>query len=300
VVVTQGGGPVGGVGVTAVLVAGARAAESGRADRLFEDAFAGAFVEAASAGSASMARELGHGSPDEAVNEARRNSIAVRTRFFDDYLMAATGGGRRQVVLLAAGLDARAFRLGWPEGIRLWELDLPEVFAFKEQVLGGLDARAGCERSVVAVDLREDWPRALRAAGFDLGAPTAWLVEGLLMYLDEGERDLLLERVGALSSPRSRLALDHAPGFFARPTVTSSDDPRGEEAAARFAALAAAAASDASLVEPAAWLGRHGWRAEVEAPAALLERYGRPVPEQLQQQGAAGTPRSWIAMAERG
>src|SRR5690606_10582605 len=131
------------------------------------------------------------------------------------YLLSAARAGCHQVVLLAAGLDARAFRLPWPTGVRLWEADLPEVFAFKEPVLADRGATPLCERTVVPVDLREDWTRTLREdAGFDPHQPTAWLIEGLLMYLDEGERNLLLERVGALSSAGSRIELDHRSGFF--------------------------------------------------------------------------------------
>jgi methyltransferase (TIGR00027 family) len=289
--------PLSGLGRTAILVAGARATESARPDRLFDDPFARAFVEAASAASRAIAQAL-QGSPDEAVNQARRDSAAIRTRFCDDYLLAAARAGCRQVVLLAAGLDARAFRLPWPAGIRLWELDLPGVFAFKERVLADRGATPGCERTVVPADLREDWPHALRDAGFDPVRPTAWLIEGLLMYLDEGERDRLLDRVGALSCAGSRIALDHAPGFFSTPSVTSTDDPSGDRAAARFAALAAAASSNPSLTEPVEWLGRHGWRADVHDPAALFAQHGRPVPA-MRQTASAGNARSWMATAMR-
>jgi methyltransferase (TIGR00027 family) len=288
-----------GLAVTAILVAGARAAETARADRLFEDPFARVFLQAASDASAAVAHTLTQGSPDEAVNEARSNAIAVRTRFFDDYLLAAASSGCRQVVLLAAGLDARAFRLRWAAATRLWELDTPEVFAFKERALSDCGAIPGCARTVLPIDLRNDWPAALRDAHFDPTAAAAWLIEGLLMYLDESERDLLLDRVVALSSPGSRLALDHAPGFFSPPAVTSDEDPAGDRSALRFAALSSAASSDPSLIEPAEWLRRHGWRAEVEEPASLLVKHGRPVPAQLQRVAAAGAPRSWIATAER-
>jgi methyltransferase (TIGR00027 family) len=294
---TQSADPLPGLGLTAILVAGARATESARPDRLFEDPFARAFVAAASAASPTIARALAQGSPDEAVNQARRDSVAVRTRFCDDYLLAAARSGCRQVVLLAAGLDARAFRLPWPEGVRLWELDMPEVFAFKERVLADRGATPGCERTVIPADLREDWPHLLSDAGFNPGQSTAWLIEGLLMYLDEGERDLLLDRVGGLSSAASRIALDHRPGFFSPPPVTSTDDASGDRAAARFAALAAAAATDPSLTAPEAWLGGHGWRAKVEEPAAIFARNGRPVPAQLQP--ATGAAHSWMATAER-
>jgi methyltransferase (TIGR00027 family) len=268
---------------------------------LFDDPFARKFAEAASAASPALAEALAQGSGDPAVNQARQDSIAVRTRFFDDYLVAAAGSGCRQVVLVAAGLDVRAFRLGWPEGVRLWEIDMPEVFAFKERVLADCGAIAGCARTVIAADLREDWPHKLLEnfdLPFDPGLATAWLIEGLMMYLDEAERDLLLDRVGALSGAGSRIALDHSPGFFARPTLTSPEDPSGARAAVRFAALAAAAASDRSLTAPKEWLAGHGWRAKVEDPAAIFARYGRRVPAQLKP-AAAGLARAWMATGMR-
>jgi len=245
-----------------------------------------------------IAQALAQGSGDEAINQARRDSVAIRTRFYDGYLLAAAFSGHRQAVLLAAGLDARAFRLSSPEGVRLWELDMPELFAFKERVLADRCATPGCERTVVRADLRQAWPPTLREAGFNSDQPTAWLIEGLLMYLDESERDLLLDRVGALSSAGSRIALDHRSGFFSTPRITSADDPSGDSAAARFAALAAAASSDPSLTAPEKRLNRHGWRAKVEPPAWIFARHGRPVPVQLQA-AAAGAARSWIATAER-
>jgi methyltransferase (TIGR00027 family) len=289
--------PLSGLGLTGILVAGARAAESARRDRLIDDPLAGAFVEAARAASPRIARVLEESSGDETINQVRRDAIAVRTRYFDEYLLSATRSGSRQVVLLAAGLDARAYRLRWREGVRLWELDMPEVFAFKERVLSARGATPGCERRVVPVDLREAWPAALVQAGFEPSTSTAWLIEGLLMYLDEGERDLLLDRVSLLSSAGSRLALDHRGGFISTPTLTSADDVKGDRAAARFAALAAAAGSDLSLTEPAEWLRRHGWRGQLDDPAEALVRYGRSVPMALRT--AASSPRGWIARAER-
>jgi methyltransferase (TIGR00027 family) len=290
--------PLPGLGLTAILVAGARATESARPDRLFDDTFARAFVEAASAASPAVAEALARGPADDEVNQARIDSIAVRTRFCDDYLLGATRSGCRQVVLLAAGLDARAFRLPWPAGVRLWEVDMPEVFAFKEQVLAHCGATPLCERTVVTADLRVDWLHTLADAGFNPDQPTAWLIEGLLMYLDEAERDFLLDRVGRVSSAGSRLALDHRAGFFSPPRITSSDDTSGDRAAARFAALEAAAPSDPSLTAPKEWLSGHGWRAKVAEPATLFARHGRPLPAQLRS-APAGAAHSWMATAER-
>lgn len=283
--------PLPGLGLTALLVAGARARERARAAPLFDDPFAQVFVDAASAGSPALAQALRQGSGDPAIDQARRDAVAVRTRFCDASLLAATEAGCRQVVLLAAGLDARAFRLAWPSGLRLWELDVPAVFAWKEPVLAAQGALPACERRVLPVDLRQDWPAALRGAGFDPAAPSAWLIEGLLMYLDEEERDRLLSGVSALAAAGSRLTLDHAAGFLARPALESPEDPQGAAAAERLAALAARAASDPSLAEPAGWLARHGWRADVHDAHDLQARHGRP--------GRPGGPRRWLARCER-
>ncbi|HEU5023247.1 MAG TPA: SAM-dependent methyltransferase [Bryobacteraceae bacterium] len=290
---TQPVDPVRGLGLTAILVTGARAAESARPGGLFDDPLAPIFIESARAASPNIAQALA-GSPDEGVNQARRDSVAVRTRFCDDYLLAAAQSGCRQIVLLAAGLDARAFRLPWPGGTRLWEIDMPDVFAFKERVIANRGATPACERTVIPADLREDWPPALIDAGFRPAQPAAWLIEGLLMYLDEGERDLLMNRVGAISAAGSRIALDHRGGFFSPPPVTTADDPSGAKAAVRFASLAAAASSDPSLTAPEAWFASHGWRANVLDAAAIFMRYDRPVPPQTQP-----ATRAWMATAER-
>jgi methyltransferase (TIGR00027 family) len=113
------------------------------------------------------------------------------------------------VVILAAGLDTRAFRLTWPAGVRLFELDTPEVLTFKEQVLAERDATLACQRVAISTDLRQDWPAAVVQAGFHSGEPTAWLAEGLLMYLTQDECDQLLDRIGQLSAPGSRLAIEY-------------------------------------------------------------------------------------------
>lgn len=200
------GGLPAGVGKTALGVAAVRAAESRRADRLFDDPYAEAFL-AAAPGAFDIEQRAGAG--EMASWGAAFSSHAVtRTRFFDDYLLAATAGGIGQVVLLAAGLDTRAFRLPWPDDVRLFELDLPDVLAFKERVLVERSAVAGCERTAIAVDLRTNWAVPLRRAGLATAEATAWLAEGLLIYLSESEAVTLLDRVGALSAAGSRVAFE--------------------------------------------------------------------------------------------
>jgi methyltransferase (TIGR00027 family) len=138
--------------------------------------------------------------------------LAVRSKFFDDVLSAAAGNGVRQLVILAAGLDTRAFRLDWARGTTVYEIDASMVLEFKDAVLAAHGAVPGCERRTVAADLREDWPAALIQAGFDPAMPTAWLAEGLFPYLPDEAIDALLGHVHALSVPGSLIALEHLPG----------------------------------------------------------------------------------------
>jgi methyltransferase (TIGR00027 family) len=139
------------------------------------------------------------------------DNMAVRTKFFDEFFLDATNAGIKQAVILASGLDARAYRLQWPAGTVVYEVDQPQVIEFKSRTLADLGAAPTAERRVVAIDLREDWPAALRAAGFDPAQPTAWSAEGLLGYLPPDAQDRLLDTITELSAPGSRLATESAP-----------------------------------------------------------------------------------------
>jgi methyltransferase (TIGR00027 family) len=257
-------GNVSGVSRTAIGVAWLRAKEHARLDRLFEDPYAGAFVRRARD---TLARETGS-SRGGALGELFGLHVVLRTRFYDDYLLAAAEAGCRQVVILAAGLDARAFRLAWPAHTRLFELDLPDLLEFKEQVLAGHTPRA--ERTVIPVDLREDWPAALTGAGFRRDEPTAWLIEGLLVYLSPDEASALLTAVGDLSAPGSRLACEH----------------RGKGSEQLLAKVAATPEMHGVLAmwkgglgtELAGWLTGAGWRVRTHDGEALAARYGRDDP----------------------
>lgn len=241
-----------GVSETAVGAAWVRARESARPDRLFDDPYASAFVAAAGADYTSGGRDL------------FSDHMAFRTRFFDDYLV---GSGRRQVVLLAAGLDSRAYRLGWAQGTRLFELDLPALLAFKDGVLGGIGAEAACERVVVPADLREDWPGALRAAGFDPAEPTAWLAEGLLIYLDASAAAGLLTRVGELSAPGSSLSFEHDAAAAERLIERARTMPKLMRVSRLW---------KGGLGEDAGtWLRARGWSTRTVERSALATRYGR-------------------------
>ncbi|WIM86119.1 class I SAM-dependent methyltransferase [Candidatus Mycobacterium wuenschmannii] len=157
--------------------------------------------------------------------------MAVRTRFYDDYFVNATrDDGIRQAVILAAGLDVRAYRLPWPDGTVVYEVDLPEVIEFKTSTLRGLGAEPTAERRTVAVDLRDDWPAALRAAGFDPQAPSAWSAEGLVVYLPPEAQDALFGNVTALSAAGSQVASEFVPDttIFADPRWRAHHDRMSE------------------------------------------------------------------------
>ena len=209
------------VGVTATMVAAARAVAT-RAERpLINDPFAEPLVRAV--GVDLLTRlATGEVSPDE-LNDAHdgatgsagamsrmADNMAVRTKFFDEFFLEATRAGIKQAVILASGLDARAYRLAWPVGTVVYEVDQPQVIDFKSRTLADLGAAPSADRRVVAVDLRDDWPAALRTAGFDPAQPTAWSAEGLLGYLPPEAQDRLLDTITELSAPGSRLAVESA------------------------------------------------------------------------------------------
>ncbi|MEC4763432.1 class I SAM-dependent methyltransferase [Mycobacterium sherrisii] len=200
------------VGATATMVAASRALASREPDPLLDDRFAEPLVRAV--GHPFFTRMLDGDIPldDEDMPLTARQrceQIAVRTRFFDNFFRAATESGIRQAVILAAGLDARAYRLSWPAGTVVFEVDQPEVIVFKDTTLAQLGAQPAAERRAVSVDLRDDWPAALRANFFDPGIPTAWIAEGLLPYLPPDAQDRLLDHITALSAPESRLATEN-------------------------------------------------------------------------------------------
>jgi methyltransferase (TIGR00027 family) len=242
-----------------------RARESGRADRLFNDRYAQVFLDAALGPFPAAGNGLANGPfPASADGIAFYARAAVRTRFFDDYLSAAVTAGCGQVVLLAAGLDARAFRLAWSPGTRVFEVDGPDVLSFKDTVLADRGAIARCERVTVPADLGQDWTARLGEAGFERCRRTAWLAEGVLLYLTAGEAGRLLSRVTALSAPGSQLAFEHSPAPAAdRPAALREYAPVWKGGLGEGAS---------------AWLAGHGWQPEFRALAAVAGWYRREVP----------------------
>lgn len=199
------------VGATATAVAASRALASQGPDPLLDDQLADPLVRAV--GIDHFVRMLDGEGPtaeDGALTpQAMTEQITVRTRFFDDFFLEAAAAGVRQAVILASGLDTRAYRLPWPAGSVVFEIDQPEVIDFKTRVIADLGTAPAADRRTVRIDLRDDWPAALRAAGFDPAAPTAWIAEGLLIYLPPEAQDRLLDDITALSAPGSRLATEH-------------------------------------------------------------------------------------------
>ncbi|MET8815052.1 class I SAM-dependent methyltransferase [Streptomyces sp. NPDC004549] len=267
-----------GVGVTALLVAAARAIETHRPDALARDPYAAHFVRAAraSAGWPLRPEQVPDGDADPVWGRLGRY-FGLRTRALDDALRTAAASGTRQFVLLGAGLDTRAFRLDWPPGSTVWEVDRPDVLAFKERVLDSLGAVPVARRVPVAADLCEDWATALLRAGLDPAAPTGWLAEGLLLYLPADAERRLLVKTGELSAPGSTLAYEvklHREVRAVRhnPVYTQARERLGIDLLALF--------DGDPRPDSAADLAARGWRTRVDSPYDHTRRYGRgPWPE---------------------
>ncbi|MGO9506787.1 MAG: class I SAM-dependent methyltransferase [Mycobacterium sp.] len=199
------------VGATATAVAMQRAMASQGPDALLDDPWADPLVRAVGEDTFIKLLDGAHGNNGDPLlnRQAVNHQITVRTRFFDDFFLQATGSGIRQAVIVASGLDTRAYRLPWPAGTVVYEIDQPAVIEFKTRTLAGLGAEPTAQRRTVAIDLRDDWPSALAAAGLDTGEPTAWSAEGLLVYLPPDAQDRLFDNIVALSAPGSRIATEH-------------------------------------------------------------------------------------------
>jgi methyltransferase (TIGR00027 family) len=262
------------VGSTALFVATARALEAQKPDPAAVDPYAEAFCRAAGG---EWADVLDGGVPDHPLKtefgEHFVNFQGVRTKYFDTYFQAAAAAGVRQIVLLAAGLDSRGFRLDWPDGTVLFELDQPQVLEFKREALAAHGDQPRAERREVAVDLRNDWPQALRDKGFDPAKPSAWIAEGLLIYLPATAQHQLFAGIDALAAPGSRVAVEEAVPLDADAFEAKREEERATGNEDFF-----------HLVyneqhEPAAdWFGKRGWRAAATSLPDYLRSTGRPVP----------------------
>lgn len=275
---------------TAFGTAHARRVESARPDRLFDDPLAGLLVDAAGP----AMRAFWQDGDGARLAAAMGDFITLRTRWFDDFALMAARAGCPQIVILAAGLDARAFRLDWPAGTRIFELDRPAVLEHKTTVLRDGGHRPRCERISVACDLRFDWVSPVREAGFDPGRPSAWLVEGLLVYLSAAEADTLLADISALAGPGSRLAVEHlsTPALGDMREAAEAETPTGA-----IGQLATLWANDLAT-DPADWIAGYGWQPRRDDLPGLAGVHGRPVPPVFDP-GVAGTARLSLISALR-
>lgn len=273
------------VGSTAVMVAAARAGETAKADPLIRDPYAEVLVAGVGPGVWDIVRDEEFAAKVAeadaevaAIFEHMGNYQAVRTHFFDVFFSAAATAGIRQVVILASGLDSRAYRLDWPADTVVFEIDQPKVLEYKAARMAEHGVLPSAKRNAVAIDLRLDWPNALREDGFDADAPTAWLAEGLLMYLPAQAQDRLFEQITALSAAGSRVAAE---------TVGHRSDDRRAEFREKFERIAAQFGmqdppdvaelmyNDPDRADVAEWLDAHGWRTSAVTSADEMRRLER-------------------------
>ncbi|MDX3662261.1 SAM-dependent methyltransferase [Streptomyces sp. ID05-26A] len=268
--------PADGLSHTALYTAWVRHVEAGQPHPLFTDPLAGHLVDELRdhPPSAAFIAQMG------VTSSGFPSYHVVRTRFFDDRIATALDAGARQVVTLAAGVDGRTTRLPCPPGTRWYELDLPDMTEFKTALVARSGLTPACERIGVAADLTSDWTNPLRAAGFDEEQPTAWLVEGVLMYLTPAQGDALLAEVTALSAPGSHLLLEHL-----QVSMLGEQGAQVRADLGKHGVVFTAARDDL-----ADWLGAAGWQASVHAGVDPAIGHGRTV---------APVPAAWLAAATR-
>lgn len=296
------------VGATALGAAAARALASAEPNALVDDPFARLFLDVAGQSvwqgwGSPMSEEVVEAEPEMSARmQAMIDYVACRTVFFDRLITDAADAGVRQVVILASGLDARAWRLPWPEHIMVFELDQPKVLQFKFSALDRAGAAPRTNLVNVSVDLRQDWPKALRDSGFNPRVPSVWLAEGLLMFLPAWGQDLLFERIHALSAPGSRIAAEalssekFEPGYLQR-----------QREHLRCFRQASATLGDAKFPDLeelwyleersdlADWLASRGWDVAVQTADELMAAHQRSVPENVHD----GVPRNLFISAQR-
>ena len=267
------------VGATATAVAASRAVASQGPDALLDDPFAEPLVRAVGLDAFVKIVDGEAFLDDDPLMNRKTMSeqIAVRTRFFDDFFTTASEAGIRQAVILAAGLDTRGYRLHWPQGTVVFEIDQPDVIAFKTTTLDSLGAAPKATRNTVAIDLRDDWPAALRAAGFDQAQPTAWIAEGLLVYLPSDAQDRLLDNVTALSAPGSRLATEHMDMKSMPDDWTEKLDERSRRAGSDIKLSELFYPGDRNTARE--YLSSHGWEVSTRSTAEAFAANGFEVPD---------------------
>jgi methyltransferase (TIGR00027 family) len=298
------------VGATALGVAAARAAETESANPLINDPFARVFVDAAGEGIWSiyadpkLLAKVVELEPDVRDRvQLMIDFMATRTAFFDEFFLGAADAGVRQVVILAAGLDARTWRLPWPDGTVVYELDQPKVLEFKSDTLREHGAQPRARLVNVPIDLRQDWPKALREAGFDASRPAVWSAEGLVRYLPAQAQELLFERIHALSAPGSWLASNVPGEGFTDPDLVRrqrEDMQRMRAAAAKLVDAEITDFEDLWYPEERRavddWLRDHGWEVSTATFTELMARYDRSIPQGA---GAVMPPTLYVSARRR-
>lgn len=263
------------VGSTALFVAAARALEARRERPLSLDPYAEVFCRAVGGEWADL---LDGKAPDHALATAFGDHFvsfqAARTKYFDEYFAAASAAGVRQIVLLAAGLDSRGYRLPWPDGTVVYELDQPQVLDFKREVLARHGDAPTAQRREVPVDLRDDWPSALRSAGFDPTRPSAWIAEGLLIYLPGAAQEQLFAGIDELADSGSWVAVEEGAPMPAEVFAAKQREEVDAGAQGTFFTLV----YNERHAPAEEWFTGRGWTAEATPLPAYLAEVGRPVP----------------------
>ena len=267
------------VGATATAVAASRAMASQGPDPLLDDPWADPLVRAVGIDRFIQLVDGEIGPADDSPLSRRhmREQIAVRTRFFDDFFVQATGSGIRQAVILASGLDTRAYRLPWPAGTVVYEIDQPDVIEFKTRTLAGLGAEPTAVRRTVAIDLRDDWPSALTDAGLDPGQPTAWSAEGLLVYLPPDAQDRLFDNIVALSAPGSAIATEQMDLRNAPPDWAQRLTERSRRIGSNINLAELFYTGERNTA--AEYLTAHGWRVDIRTSEQAFAAHGFEVPD---------------------
>ena len=269
------------VGSTALFVAASRAIEGQKPEPLALDPYAEVFCRAVGGEWADVVDDV----PNDGGLRARlrlsdfgehfTSFQGARTRYFDAYFKRASDVGVRQVVILAAGLDARAYRLPWPDGTVVYELDQPQVLEFKREALAELGDAPLAERREVAVDLRDDWPQALKASGFDPSRPSAWIAEGLLIYLPAAAQQQLFAGIDELASPGSWAAVEEGRPMPQAVFEAKQQEERDAGEQGTFFTLT----YNEQIAPAAEWFGTRGWSAEETPLLGYMRELGRPIPE---------------------
>jgi methyltransferase (TIGR00027 family) len=299
------------VGATALGVAAARAAETESENPLINDPFARVFVQAAGEGmwslyaNPALMAKATETEPDLwARLQLMTDFMAIRTALFDEFFLGAADAGVRQVVILASGLDARTWRLPWPDGTVVYELDQPKVLDFKMATLQQHGAKPTVRLVNVPIDLRQDWPKALQEGGFDASRPTAWSAEGLVRYLPAAAQDLLFERIHSLSAEGSWVASNVPGAGFTDPDVVRRQREEMQQLRAAAAKLVDSEvtnfddlwyAEERTPVD--GWLREHGWDVSAVTFPELMARYNRNIPDGAE---ASMPPTVFVTAQRRG